>query len=332
MSETNVETTEETTEPSEADASAVSEAPPSSESGSPADEGALESPPPEDVAADDGGTLADDLEDSEADESPAFTGDWRAIMAGGNEAAMKTLRRFQSPANFYKSYEAMRQKMSTEMTGKKPEGEGEELEAWRASVGIPDEPEGYLDNLPNGVVVGEEDKEMVSSFLDYAHNNDFTPEQVHASLGWYYQVQDDMVNQQAERDNQYKAEAEDILRADWGPEYRQNLNDAVSFLTTYGNEEIRDKFLHGRLADGTPIGNDPEMLNFLVRAHREVNPAGINVSQEGERPIQAIDREIREIEKRMENPRESGYYEDEAAQARYRELLEAKEKLENRGR
>lgn len=333
MSETNVETVEatESSEPSDADASAAPEAPPSSESGSPADETALETPPPEDASTDDGGPSVLAEETEEDDTPPAFTGNWRDVMSGGDEKALKTLNRFQSPANFFKAYEALRQKMSTDMVSKKPEDENG-LQEWRAQNGIPESPEGYLDNLPNGVVVGEDDKPMVDSFLEYAHNNDFTPEHVQASLGWYYQVQDDMVNQQSETDNEFKQQAEDELRAEWGPEFRQNLNDAQAFLRTYGGDEMVNKFLHGRLADGTPIGNDPETLNFLVKAYREVNPAGINVTSEGERPIQAIDREITAIEKDMANPKESGYYEDEAKQARYRELLEAKEKLESRGR
>jgi hypothetical protein len=333
MSETSVENTEEIEETSDATASAVSEAPPESESDSPADTDESVSPPPEDSPADSGGTLADDEGDEEDDKPPAWTGNWREIMAGGDKEALKTLNRFKSPNNLYKSYEALRQKMASDMVSRKPENTDDEeaMNAWRAEVGVPETPEGYLERLPDGVVVGEEDQQLVSSFLEVAHAQDFPTEFVHSALGWYYTQEDEIAATQAESDKEARQVGEDTLRADWGPEYRANLNSAVSVLRQYGGEEVVDSFMRGRLADGTPIGNSPEILKFLANVSGEINPAGFNVVNEGQRPLETINTEKAEIEKMMRDEPQK-YYADENVQARYRELLEAEEKLKNRGR
>jgi hypothetical protein len=92
---------------------------------------------------------------------------------------------------------------------------------------------------------------------------------------------------------------------------------------------LKDKLLNGRLADGTPIGSSPEMLKFLVGLALIQNPSGVVVPGSEADPMKGVEGEIEKIEKTMRENRKA-YNLDEPMQARYRQLLEAREKLKPR--
>ncbi len=56
--------------------------------------------------------------------------------------------------------------------------------------------------------------------------------------------------------------SEEALREEYGPKYRDEVKRAVEFLRT-APEGLNDKLMGGRLADGTPIGNSPEVIRWL---------------------------------------------------------------------
>jgi hypothetical protein len=194
----------------------------------------------------------------------------------------------------------------------------EEIAAFREAHGIPETPDKY--DLGDMKVVDEE-KPLVDKFLASAHKTNMTPEQVRESLAAYAEISEAARNDRASQDQGIKTSAEDALRAEWGQEYRVNLN-LITNLLDAGPEGLRDKLLRGRLADGTPIGSSVEALRFLAGLAREKNPAGV-VTPSGLVTAQSVGDEIQKIEKLMREDR-SAYNRDEALQARYRQLIEWK--------
>ncbi|KKK50384.1 hypothetical protein LCGC14_3125540, partial [marine sediment metagenome] len=155
-------------------------------------------PPASDPAAsvepspsDPGPTLAEGggtPEPAEPTPAPAtFPDNWREIMAGGDTTALKYFNRYANPANVGKALMATRQKISSgEMIAAKPDGTDEQaLNEWRAQAGIPEKAEGYLDKLPDGIVIGDDDKPIVDSFITSMHEDDIPPAVVHKALTSY---------------------------------------------------------------------------------------------------------------------------------------------------
>jgi hypothetical protein len=250
---------------------------------------------------------------------------WRQIMAGGNDKALQALNRFNSPSNVFKSWESMRQKMSSgELVSSKPEGDEEALNAWRAQAGIPEAPEGYLEKMPDGLVVGEDDKPLIDDFLKSMHESDATPQHVHQALGWYYQTQEKLAAQQAEADKANRATSEDELRAEWGPDYRPNINSIHNLFNTHADSALLEKFFGARFPDGSPIGDDPATLKFLSQIANQLMPHGTITPMEGKTPIETINSRKGEIEKLMEDTH-SEYWKgatSEALQQEYRDLID----------
>jgi len=292
------------------------------DTGTPADtentEATTEAPVDATLGAD---TAAEDV----AQEVPAdWPADWRQKMAGGDEEALKYLNRYKSPDNVYKALKSMRAKMDAgELRNAMPDLQNEEaMKAWRAENGIPETPEGYKEGL-NLEGVDDEDMALIDKYMADMHAHGATPEQARAGLDSYYQMRDQLLEQQAETDKAFRRDAEDTLRAEWGPEFRANLNSMRNMLDMHG-EEMRQVLFTARAADGTLLGDNPEVLKFLVSMSKELNPYGTVTPNAGETPVQTIDKEIAAIEERMKDAQGTGYWKDEAAQARYRELIDMK--------
>lgn len=213
------------------------------------------------------------------------------------------------------------------MLGKNPSEQ--ELADWRTAHGIPATPDKY--DLGKDVPVDEHDKPMVEQLLKVAHETHQTPAQIAATIKGLKVLQESAAEQRAERDHQQTISGEEELRAEWGPEFRKNINLAHGLLDGHAGQAFKANFLDGRLADGTRIGSSPEALRMLVDLALIRNPTGVVVPGSEANPMQGVEDEISRIEKVMKTDREA-YNKDEKMQARLRELYGAREQMKPRGR
>ena len=288
--------------------------------------GEAESPADNAPPAADAASPAADAE-TPADVPGDWPADWRSKFSPDGKHT-KTLDRFASPNAVFESYMALRQKVdSGELKAVSPypgDGTPEQQAEWRKAHGIPDSAEGYSLSFPDGLVIGEADKPFVDNFLQAAHGANATPEQVNGILHWYYTEQENAAAQQEQADAEYLQQSEDTLRAEWGQEYRTNINIIKGLVGTLP-ESVRDLFMNARLGDGHALLNHPDMARWLAHTARTVNPVASVVPGAGANMASAIEDEITSIEKVMREDR-AAYNRDEKMQARLRELYDARER------
>lgn len=198
----------------------------------------------------------------------------------------------------------------------------EEVTAWRKENGVPETADKY--NL--GIKVDGLDQELLSRVYKAAHESNQTPEQLTSTMKAWKTVAETMAEKRAATDAQVQKDSEDTLRAEWGTEFRRNINLVHGMLDGATTPELKDKLLGGRLADGTPIGSSPEALKFLASLALIQNPTGIVVPGGEGNPMKGLEEEIGSIEKTMRENR-GAYNKDEKLQARYRDLLGAREAM-----
>lgn len=261
------------------------------------------------------------------DDTPGYwPNDWREKASGGDAKALEALARYATPAEVTKALRAAQVKLTSgelkPVLSAKPTEQ--ELVDWRKSHGIPEAPEKYDLDLGKGFVIGEIDKPLVDVFLKNAHATHQTPDQVKATLRSYYDVQEQISTARAQEDVTAQGVAEEELRAEWGQEFRPNMARIHQHLDRVAGKDLKDMFLSGRLADGTPIGSHPGALKMLLGLALMENPAGVLVPVGG--GPQGLDDEIKSIEKAMRTNRKA-YDADEKMQARYRDLLDAREHM-----
>lgn len=247
-------------------------------------------------------TIADNApatEPSATTEGLLFTAsDWREKMAGGDEKVLKQLGRYTTPDQVAKALIEAKHKISAGEF-KKPlaaDASPEDIAAWRQENGIPEAFDKYEVKLSNGLVIGEEEKPFVDEFLKVAHSSNATPDQVNKMLGWYYETTDARAEEQIKADIEFKREAEESLRTEWGADYKTNLN-LLNSVFDAAPEGLKQNLMSARMADGSVLGNNPEALKFLAGLAREINPVATVVPGAGAGAAAAIGDEIAKLTK-----------------------------------
>ena len=260
------------------------------------------------------------------DPPPAAGDDWREKYAAGDEKKLKRLQRYGSMTAALDALFNAQAKIAQGIKEPlKADAPPEELARWREDNGIPQTAEGYA--MPDGVVIGENDKPLVDEFLKMAHGRNWQPDDVKAAIGWFTERQAAQADAQSARDAETRMANEEALREEYGPKYMDEVKRAVGFLRT-APEGMADQIMGGRLADGTPIGNSPEMIRWLNGLARELQPISTVVPGAGTNAMQALETEMAGLKKMM-GDRSSEYWKGPTAaknQARYRELVEATQK------
>jgi hypothetical protein len=265
---------------------------------------------------------------------PAWGDDWRERMAGGNEDLLKSLKRYTSPETYAKAgFQAQQKIRSGEYKrGLPAEASAEEVATWRKETGIPDKPEDYKIEPPKGVVFGDADQPLLSSFAQHAHANNWDQKTLNEAVSWYGQFQEAQIAEQAAKDDQFQTEAHDALRDMWpGADYHRNVNAAKGLISSLP-KEFQGLFAHARTSDGRVLGDHPVILSTLAQLAREVNPASSVVPAGTQDAPKAIETELSQLRTLMRDP-SSAYHKGPDAgknQQRYRELLNVQEKLKGR--
>lgn len=276
-------------------------------------------------------TAATIVADTTADTTTtAAADDWRARIAGDDTKLAGYLARIPSEKALAEQVKRYNDDLKA---GKliKPLPENptdEELAAYRKAQGVPEKPDAYLESLPNGLVVGEDDKPFVDQFLGNMHKAGAPPEMVNAALETYYNIVEEQIAAQSEAANAAKNTSIEVLREEWGPDYRRNLNVMNGFLDTLP-PAVAEAFKFGKGADGLPLGYNADVLKWLTAQAMESNPLATVVPGAGANQASAIAEEIAAIEGKMRTDR-AAYNRDDKMQERYRELINARLKLEGK--
>lgn len=268
-------------------------------------------------------------EGGEAKAVPEIWGaDWREKVAGGDEKLQKLLSRYSSPGDLVKAHTELQKKLSAGEHKKPPTADStpEQVAEYRKSMGIPETPEGYFDKLPEGLVLGNDDKKDLGDFVKAMHEKNVPPDAMASALSVYHKAKQDTAQARYEFDRQARDTTEDALHQEWGQEYRDNINRINNLFAGHLPDTIREAFLGARLGDdnGTHLFSSPEVVKAFAQIARELNPLPRTMSSgTGMDNLASIKEQIANLEKRMGTP---AWFKDTAAQKQYMELLEAQKR------
>lgn len=258
-----------------------------------------------------------------------FPENWREIMSGGDETILNRLSRYTDPSAVSGALIAAQNKISSgDLTTPFPaDGSDEEKARWRADNNLPDAPEKYSIKL--GEEAQDAEKEFLKNFQQAAFENNMAPEQAEATWNWMQQQREAEMQALKDYDAQLANETDNKLRNEWGTDYQANKNAIQGLLDTLP-EAVKEGFMYGRLADGTPILSDPDAMKWLAATARDINPASTLVPSGAQgQAIDHVHDRIAEIENIMRTDRPA-YNRDEKMQAELRDLYTARDKLQKR--
>jgi hypothetical protein len=263
------------------------------------------------------------------EEEGTFGKDWRDKLAKGDEKKLAMLKRFTSPEALLQAQEEAQRKISE---GLKPKGKpgdkatDDDWKAYRKEHNIPDAVDDFVKAivLPDKRVIGDDDKPMVAAFAERAIKKGIAPSDMAEMVDEYYAIQEEGQFQQATADATFKKTAEADLKKEWGGDYAGNFAAMRPYFEGV-NPDLFDKLMGGRLADGTKIGNHPDVLRFFAAKAVAENPMA-TIIPVGGASSEGLLSEIAGMEKRMRDDR-NAWHKDTKAQERYRQLITARDKL-----
>jgi hypothetical protein len=257
----------------------------------------------------------------------AVNADWRDPIAGDDEKFKSTLGRYATPADFGNAHREAVQKIRSGDIGPTAPGEDatdEDIKSYRTEIGVPLEAEGYFKDMPEGLVVGEKDKDIMLDFMGALHDHNAPPEIAHTAIEWYNGFEERMQDAQMEADTDAAREATDELRDAWGGDYRTNMNLIHGLLKSTFGEEGSDMLTNGRFKDGNGFFNNVEVMKGFAQLARMANPIAPLIPND-QNAIEGLHEEIKEIESKMGTQE---YKKDEKMQARLRELYDIRSKVD----
>jgi hypothetical protein len=253
----------------------------------------------------------------------AQNANWRDPFAGDDDKFKSQLERYSTPEDMGKAFREQRATISSGnlRTPLDENSTPDDIAAYRTANGIPAEADGYFKDLPDGMVIGDDDKEIFSDFAGAMHEMNVEPAVMHKVIDWYNTFAEKQQDDMAALDNTHHQETEDTLRNEWGTDYRANVNLVGALIETTFGEETAQAILNARDPDGRAIMNSPGVLQGLAEISRKLNPVNQIAPRTGVTAQQTLDDEIKGIEDAMRKDRDA-YNKDEKMQSRYRELLQ----------
>ncbi len=250
-------------------------------------------------------------------------------MAKGDAKILGRLQRYASPEALSDALIHAQNRISSGELKPvlKKDATAEQIAEWRTANGVPEAPDKYA--VANDPKLSDDAKAFLANYLPIAHAANLSEDQVKANLSFMASLDKAEKTARAEKDVELEDAGEELLREEWGGEYKRNITFIHNLLDGAATPEFKDKLLQARFPDGTPLGSDPATLRFLMDLALVQNPTGTLVPGYNNNPAQGVDEEITKIETTMRTDR-NAYNKDEKMQSRYRELLGAREKLKQR--
>lgn len=182
----------------------------------------------------------------------------------GDPEAAKALARYQTPADVAKALIAAQQKIrSGEYKRAAPASDNpEELKAWREEQGIPETPDGYEIPGVDLTKIEPSAKAAIDLMRTKLHAENFDKGKVATVASLLQEVAAMQMEQTAQADAERMDAIEDTLRAEWGNDYRRNINMNGALLTQHFGDEM-DAVLSARMPNGTRLADHPGFNKFL---------------------------------------------------------------------
>lgn len=210
--------------------------------------------------------------------------------------------RFKTPENALESLinaQAEIGRLNNALHNKKINNESsqEEIENYRKNNNIPKEAEGYEYATPEGMIIGDDDKDVINSFKEIAHDSNIPQEAFEKIVNFHY---DNLQKQDALEREMFKQQsitASEILQKELKGDFDRSIEHLTSFLKNkFGdNKEIIDNAIGG---DGVPLLSNPSVIRQLMNIANELDPVA-RVMPIGQRSVSSLNNEKLELESKM---------------------------------
>ncbi len=267
-----------------------------------------------------------------ADTTKEFPEEWRQRLAGEDKSDLKSLNRYNNPEEMWKAFKQQTRQISERGLSRPKEGASdEEWATWREQSNIPSKAEDFKIELGDDKQIGDDDKPIIDSLIDYSLKNDLnlTNDQMSKLCNWYYSgLLEQSANAVIEADDVQKSDTLKILTEEWGSDYRGNVSRG-GLVQKDASEEYVEMMKTARDGQGRIISQTPEYKREQARLSRMIFPADIPIGGDIDASIKDLTSRRAAIETLM-GDKNSEYWKGAAAnqmQSEYRDIVDSMQRL-----
>ena len=197
---------------------------------------------------------AEVLDQSQQDQSV----DFKTLIPQENQEE-KSLQNFSNMNDFVKSYLHSQKLVGADKIPLPNKlATKEDWDVVYSKLGRPETADGYKYELPKETKL---DEATLKNFSEEAHKLGLLPGQAQGIIKYYNNLAEQNEQSQNVNVEASKANAEAELRKEFGPAYDLKIAQARNLaVNAFGNEFLRNT----KLADGTPLGNSPEVIRAMA--------------------------------------------------------------------
>ena len=252
--------------------------------------------------------------------APGEAFDWPKYRDSINDATLKAYsERFQSFEEVLKTNQTQRQELSDRIRLPSDKATPEEMQKFRKSLGVPDDPKGYEIKLPDGLKVSDDDNAIIDAWRPIAHKHHVSSKAFNEMIAESLKLSQTLETQFENRLKEAQATTEAELKKEWSTDYDKNLALAKRAAISLGGDEFWNALDATILENGGKLAAFPPMLRFLNNIGRKSDESDLMlISSQSERQTAK-----QELDALMEKaPPGSKEYASPAVQKRSAELHE----------
>lgn len=205
------------------------------------------------------------------------TTDWRE---GLTEEEKKTAERFVDPAAMVRSVQESRKRESlVRVPGKN--ATAEETATYNKAIGVPESPEGYVFERPEGQEVTPEMEALDKEWGERLHSLGVPLQTVNTLLGFMMEDAEAHHESQVKEDADFVSQSESILKAEWkGEEYEKNKDVANRAFKEIANRAgiPLEELTSMETSEGRFVMDDPRMMKIFAAFGREMAEGSLGPS------------------------------------------------------
>lgn len=199
---------------------------------------------------------------------------WRDQLAGSDDKLKNLLNRYTSPDAFAKAFKELRTAYDSRKAKPEevelPENPTEEqLAAYRKAKGVPEKPEDYEFEVEEGRELGDGEYAIFMDFAKHMHERNIPANMVKEVSSWFLDYQEIAAQKAAEMAYEARQKTEETLRAEWGPDYKANVNMMANVLQEHLGSRTQE-LLSKQFSDGSRLGDNELFIRLMADVSRKV--------------------------------------------------------------
>ena len=255
------------------------------------------------------------------------TFDFRSLADPTDEKATKFLSRFTDGKAFLKtSLEAQDRIRSGELAKPLPkDATPEQVKEWREANGIPLEPKGYLEKLPDDIKLADDDKATFEKLGARLHALNAPPAVMHEAIKVFNEEVAAKEAAEVELHKKAAAAARETLQKAWGNDAKPNFQNIRTQMEKTLGIEATKALMGEPLPDGNVVGNSAALMQILAEWALHKNPTAHLMPAGVEGNMNSISSRKADLQKLMAD-QSSDYWKgpkSAALQAEYHKLVQA---------